>query len=74
MTVGVDDLRFVVYHPALGFLVDECAGGAWSTDREQAAMHLDHAGCRAMCDAAKENGMDRDVWIQCSFLPVWIRR
>ncbi len=62
----------VTYHPRLGFLVDECAGGAWSEDRARAKIYGSHQACDDGLKVAIGNGLDREVAEHSILLDVWL--
>jgi hypothetical protein len=56
------------YHPRLGFLVDGCAGGAWSDDRRQAQVFASQTEANAALNAAVSNGMGESLATECMTL------
>lgn len=56
------------YHPRLGFLVDGCAGGAWSDDRCQAQVYASQTEASAALNAAVGNGMGESLATECMTL------
>lgn len=64
--MSTNDDRYVVYHPKLGFMVDE--DGAWSTDRDQAHAHVSYDAANAALRVAMGNGLENAVACRCQIL------
>lgn len=62
-------MRFVIYHPVTGFLVDE--DGAWSERRDEAKAHRHYEDCETTLEAAIGNGLEKAVAIACRILEWW---
>lgn len=59
---------FVIYHPRLGFLVDDCAGGVWSDLRTEAKVYATMGDGVRGIDVARGNGLEVAEAARCEVL------